>query len=153
MPPLLLVSRGLHPHAHAEQIGPVELALPEAAVGPEVHRATLGWPAFARRWPDHENYVRATVMPALRPKARHLVTTFARLGPVRRALCLELGVDPSAVAELTRLGVLRKGQLVPAVAESVTPANVNYAKAARWYARNGFPAAAACLHDRLRQGW
>ncbi|MFI6099433.1 hypothetical protein ACIA8G_28080 [Lentzea sp. NPDC051213] len=135
----------------AEQVGPRELALSEAAVVPEVYRATLGWPALAQRWPDHESYVAATVMPALSPAARHLVTTFARLGPVRRALCRELGVDPAAIAELTRLGVLVDGRLVPAVAEAVTPTAVNHQRAANWYAGNGFPAAAAHLHDRLGQ--
>lgn len=135
----------------AEQVGPVDLALPEAAIAPEVYRATLGWPALARRWPDHEGYVRSTVVPSLSRPARHLVRTFARLGPVRRALCVELGADPAAIVELTRLGVLVNGRLVPAVAEAVEPAAVNYRRAATWYARHGFPAAAAHLHDRLGQ--
>lgn len=135
----------------AEQIGPRELALPEAAVVPEVYRATLGWPVLAQCWPDHEDYVLATVMPSLPARAQHLVTTFARLGPVLRALCGELGVDPAAITELTRLGVLVDGRLVPAVAESVEPTAVNHQLAAHWYAHNGFPAAAARLHDRLGQ--
>lgn len=134
-----------------DQIGPVDLALPEAAVAPEVFRATLGWPALAQRWPDHEGYVRSTVMPSLSRAARQLVMAFARLGPVRRGLCVELGVDPAAMVELTRLGVLVDGALVPAVAEAVEPGAVNYQRAATWYARNGFPAAAAHLHDRLGQ--
>ena len=53
--------------------------------------------------------------------------------------------------ELTRLGVLVGGTLVPAVAEAVEPTAVNYQRAATWYARDGFPAAAAYLHDRLGQ--
>lgn len=146
-----LITRTPFEWRDAEQVGPAELALPEAAVVPEVYRETRGWPALAQRWPDHEAYVLATVMPALSASARHLVTTFARLGPVRRALCVELGVDPAAIAELTRLGVLVDGQIVPAVAESVQPSNVNYQAAAHWYSRNGHPAAAARLHDRLGQ--
>ncbi len=133
----------------AEQVGPVELALPEAAVGAEVYRATLGWPALARRWPDHEQYVVSTVLPTLSPPARHLVATFARLGPVRRALCVELGVDPAAVVELRRLGVLVGDRLVPAVGQAAGPAPVDHQRAATWYVRNGFPAAAARLYDRL----
>ncbi|WP_053738852.1 hypothetical protein [Nocardia sp. NRRL S-836] len=138
----------------AEQIGPVELALPAAAVGDEVYRATLGWPALARRWPDHEQYVVSTILPTLSPPARHLVATFARLGPVRRGLCVELGVDPAAIVELTRLGVLVGDRLVPAVAETVRaagPTPVDHQRAATWYVRNGFPAAAARLLDRLGQ--
>ncbi|RAS66096.1 hypothetical protein C8D87_104647 [Lentzea atacamensis] len=146
-----LITRTPFEWENSEQIGPAELALAESAVAPEVYRATLGWPALARRWPDHEAYVLATVLPALSAKARHLVTTFARLGPVRWALCVELGVDPAAIVELTRLGVLVDGALVPAVAESVEPVAVNYQRAANWYARNGHPAAAAHLHDRLGQ--
>lgn len=135
----------------SEQISPRELALPEAAVAPEVYRATLGWPALAQRWPDHEAYVLCSVMPRLSKAAQRLITTFARLGPVRRALCVELGVDPRAIVELRRLGVLVDGRLVPAVAEAVTPGAVDYQRAANWYVRNGFPAAAAYLHDRLGQ--
>jgi hypothetical protein len=146
-----LITRTPFEWENAEQVGPAELALPEAAVVPEVYRETRGWPALAQRWPDHETYVLATVLPTLSAKARHLVTTFARLGPVRRALCVQLGVDPAAIVELTRLGVLVDGQLVPAVAESVQPAAVNYQAAAHWYAHHGHPAAAARLHDRLGQ--
>ncbi|MEV6237068.1 hypothetical protein [Lentzea sp. NPDC051838] len=146
-----LITRTPFEWENAEQIGPAELKLPEAAVVPEVYRETLGWPALAHRWPDHESYVLVTVLPALSAPARHLIATFARLGPVRRALCVELGVDPLAIKELTRLGVLVHGRIVPAVAESVPPAQVDHQAAAHWYARNGYPAAAAHLHDRLGQ--
>lgn len=131
-------------------LGPADLALPEAAVGSEVYAATKGWPALALRWPEHADYVRSTVLPSLSVAARKLVTTFARLGPVRRALCTELGVDPVTIAELTRLGVLRDGALVPAVADGVDEeSTVDQRRAASWYARNGFPAAAARLYHRL----
>lgn len=146
-----LITRTPFEWADAEQIGPAELALPEAAIAPEVYRETLGWPALAQRWPDHEAYVLTTVMPALSAKARHLVTTFAQLGPVHRALCVELGVDPAAIVELTRLGVLVGGRIVPAVAQCVRPSEVDYRAAAHWYTLNGHPAAAAHLHDRLGQ--
>lgn len=148
---ITLITRTPFEWNDSEQIGPTDLALPEAALAPEVWRATLGWPALSHRWPDHATYVRATVIPSLSRAAQHLVLTFARLGPVRRALCAELGVDPAASLELTRLGVLVNGTLVPAVASAVEPGAVNYQRAATWYARNGFPAAAAHLHDRLGQ--
>lgn len=146
-----LITRTPFEWAHAEQVGPEELALPESVIEPEAHRETLGWPALAQRWPDHRTYVLTTVLPALSAKARHLVATFARLGPVRRALCVELGVDPAAIVELTRLGVLVGGRIVPAVAECVQPAEVDHRAVAHWYERNGHPAAAAALHDRLGQ--
>ncbi|MEU0878812.1 hypothetical protein ABZ345_09460 [Lentzea sp. NPDC005914] len=148
---ITLITRTPFEWQNAEQVGPDQLRLPEAAVVPEVYRETRGWPALAHRWPDHETYVLTTVMPTLSAPARHLIATFARLGPVRRALSVELGVDPAAIVELTRLGVLVGGQIVPAVAESVQSATVNYQAAAHWYARNGHPAAAARLHDRLGQ--
>ena len=42
------------------------------------------------------------VLPTLSAKARHLVTTFARLGPVRRALCVEGQLNLQVAREYAR---------------------------------------------------